>query len=160
MEYHYSYYVLTIVSIYDVALLLVNCIFRLGLKEKSCRNDIVRDNKWVETTKTKQRLIDLAEVIKQYRSARNLHVHRGNLPDIKEKTDDDFLDMIQLIDQAGKMSEPLVDYKIISDGYNLVSSGIIRKLNEELLELEKVIYDLFDSLLPIYIIERDNIAIE
>jgi hypothetical protein len=50
IEYHYSYYVVTLVSLTDIALVLTNAVFRLGNLERDCKPDLIARNRWVAQT--------------------------------------------------------------------------------------------------------------
>jgi hypothetical protein len=82
IEYHYSNYIITLVGLFDIALTLTNSVFRLGNRERDCKADLISMNSWVVKTPVKQAIKDLDDLIKPHRESRNLHVHRGTLPDI------------------------------------------------------------------------------
>jgi hypothetical protein len=50
IEYHYSYYIVTFVSLADIALVLTNSAFRLGNRERDCKPDTITRNWWVAQT--------------------------------------------------------------------------------------------------------------
>ncbi len=150
LEYHYSYFVITYVSLYEISLILVNSVYRLGIADRFCNNSTIRKNSWVKDTDVDNILKELDNIIQPYRHPRNLHVHRGELPDIKEKADYDFWDIIQLLEFSNQISEPIVERKILQDAYASQTFFLTRNLTKEIENVQDIVSKLLTSLLPIY----------
>src|SRR5262249_36553711 len=97
IEYHYTYYVVTFVSLFDIVLILTNTVFRLGNSELACKADLIMENQWVRQTPVKQALAHLDTLIKRHRQSRHLYVHRGRMPDIPFAIDSDERDLMKLV---------------------------------------------------------------
>lgn len=152
IEYHYSYFVITIVSLFDIALILTNSIFRLGNRERDCKPESIKMNSWVKQTPVKQALENLEQLIKPHKDGRNLYVHRGKTLDIASviKSDDlDLLKHLSFIQMRGFLV-PFVDREIIDLAYKGHVQKICKKLQEERDKVHDITWRLFDTLLPIY----------
>jgi hypothetical protein len=151
IEYHYSYYVITLVSLFDIALILTNSVFRLGNREQDCKAELIMMNRWVRQTSVKRALSDLNELIKPHRKTRNLHVHRGEVPDIASVMKSDELDWLNLCSILIQMQdEPNIDRRIIDNAYKGRMKELCEKLQAERDKIHDTIWRLFDGLLPIY----------
>lgn len=152
IEYHYSYYVINLVSLFDIALRLTNSVFRLGNRERDCKPELIKMNSWVEQTPVKQALENLEQLIKPHKNARNLHVHRGKVPDIASVMKSDDLDLLKHLSfiQMRGFSVPFIDREIIDLAYKGHVKKICKKLQEERDNVHDVTWRLFDTLLPIY----------
>jgi hypothetical protein len=143
--YHYSNYVLTTNSLYDIALILTNYVFRLGIPEKNCTNDVVKNNLWVDKAPVKRALERLEAQIQTYRNPRNLHLHRGQLPELEQ------LNMLDIMSLAQLESEkPLFPQRDLNRLYALATKEICKNLEDERLKITEAIWFLFDAFLPIY----------
>jgi HEPN superfamily protein len=150
IEYHYSYYVITFVSLFDMALILTNSVFRLGNRERDCKADLIMMNRWVRQTPVKQALADLDQLIKPYRESRNLHVHRGKVPDIVSIMKSDELDWLNLYGLIQTQDEQVIDRVIIDCAYKRNMEELCERLQEETGKIYDTIWRLFDGLLSIY----------
>ena len=149
IEYHYSYYLATLVSLFDMALILTNSVFRLGNRERDCKADLIMSNSWVRQTSVKKTLADLDQLIKPHREGRNLHLHRGQMPDIASTMELEELDLLRVYSFV-QMHEPIVDQEIIDWAYKGAIKEIIEKLQEERCNAHNIIWQFFDDLFPIY----------
>lgn len=150
IEYHYSYYVITLVSLSDIALILTNSVFRLGNRERDCKADFIKKNTWVKDTPVKQALEDLDQLIKPHREGRNLHVHRGQVQDIASLMESKELDMLKLFSFVQMHAEPIIDREIINWAYRGQVKKISGRLQEEREKIQDATWKLFDALLPVY----------
>lgn len=149
IEYHYSYYLATLVSLFDISLILTNFVFRLGNRERDCKYDLIKNNSWVRQTSVQKTLAELNQVIKPHRDGRNLHLHRGQMPDIATTMNLEELDMLKLFSLV-QMHEPIVDQEIIDWAYKGATKEIIERLQAERYNVHKVIWQFFDDLSPTY----------
>jgi hypothetical protein len=150
IEYHYSYYLVTFVSLFDIALILTNSVFRLGNRERDCKADLIMNNSWVRQTPVKQALADLDQLIKPHREGRNLHIHRGQMPDIALTMELEELDMLKLYSFVQMHGKPIIDQEIIDWAYKGATKEIIEKLHGERSNVHSIIWQFFDDLLPVY----------
>ncbi len=150
IEYHYSFYVITIMSVYDTALLLVNAAFRLGNPDRICRRNLIVENEWVKHSGVDGKLAALDDVVDPHRSERNLYVHRRMGPELAEAFSSELLDYLKLISFANGFGELIIDRPTLGIAFEIEIKNVIKKLNEEILRLEDAVRQLFDSLLPVY----------
>jgi hypothetical protein len=150
IEYHYAYYVVTLVSLADIALLLTNATFRLGNRERDCRPDLIVRNWWVAQTAAKDALEGLAKLIQPYKEGRNVHVHRGKLQPIAEVMNSKLLDHLKLLSFVERVGKPVVPSAILERGYRLEVPNISAALDRERAEVESRVAAVFDALFPVY----------
>lgn len=150
LEYHYSYFVVTYDSLFDIALILTNTVFQLGISEKDCKPRIIEDNAWVKQTSVKASLVALEKIASIYGKKRNLFVHRGDIPDVKSITESDMLDLLKVYSTVHQHSEPIVPLDLIDNVFKYEGKKIIAELDDDVIKAWKAVARLFDSLLPIY----------
>lgn len=149
LEYHYSYYLATIVSLFDIALILTNSVFRLGNRDRDCKPDLIMNNSWVTQTPVKKTLSDLDQLVKPHREGRNLHLHRGQMPDIASKMKLEELDLLKIYSLV-QMREPFIEQEFIDWGFKSATKEISQKLLEERHNVNNLIWRLLNDLYPIY----------
>jgi hypothetical protein len=150
IEYHYSYYVVTLVSLADIALVLTNSVFRLGNRERDCKPDLIARNWWVAQTPAKAALEDLATLIRPYREGRNLHVHRGRLQGIAKVMGSKLLDQLKLFSFVERVGKPVVASAVLEKGYSIEMPRISGRLEQERADVTARIVTVFDALYPVY----------
>jgi len=151
LEYHYSYFVVTYDSLFDITLILTNTVFQLGIPEKDCKAHIIKENEWVKHTSVKTALIGLEKITSAYSKLRNPLVHRGEIPDVKSITESDTIDLLKVYSTVHQHSEPIVPLDLIDNVFKHESKKIMAELDGDVVKAQKAIAQLFDSLLPIYI---------
>lgn len=144
IEYHYANYISNVVGLYDLALILTNSVFGLGIPDRECKDSTILRNRWVTGTPVKVALDALNARVRSYREPRNLHLHRGQLPVLGQI---DELKVFSFLQRAGK---PLEDPKLINSAYASVVKGIVTELRQEIGHIQSEILSLFDTLLKIY----------
>jgi hypothetical protein len=150
IEYHYSHYLITLVSVFDIALTLANTIFRLGNRERDCKKDLITKNSWVSRTPVASALDELDPLIKPYREGRNLHVHRGRVPKISSAMNSEYLDKLDLFSFVQICGKPVVDRSILQLAYKGQVKQICARLRKETDSIRDNVWQLFDKLAPIY----------
>lgn len=150
IEYNYSYYVVTVVSLADIALILTNSVFRLGLRERDCRQGSITGNWWVAQTPAKEALNNLARKIQPYREGRNLHVHHGRVQPIAEVMGSKLLDQLKLFSFVERVGKPVVPSEKLEKGYALEIPKIVARLEHERTEIKIRVVAVLDALFPIY----------
>jgi hypothetical protein len=150
IEYHYSYYVVTFVSLGDIALVLTNSVFRLGNRERDCKPDLITRNWWVAQTPAKSALEDLAKLIQPSKEGRNLHVHRGKPQPIAEVMGSKLLDQLKLFSFVERVGRPVVPSATLEKGYSVEIPKISGRLDRERAEVKVRLEAVFDALFPVY----------
>ncbi len=153
IEYHYSYYVLTLVSIADIATLLTNAVFRLGNRERDCKADIVIKNWWVTQTPAKGALEELSKLVNPHKAGRNIHVHRGELQSIAEVMGSEMLDRLELVSSAQRFGKPVADPVILDRAYEAEIQKIAGTLSQERSEICGSVVQLLDALFAVYAVK-------
>ncbi len=77
IRYHYSNHAATLLGIFDIALILTNNVFRLGLPERQCRSEIITQNCWVRSKGIDKILKKFDSAVEPLRESRHLYLHRG-----------------------------------------------------------------------------------
>jgi hypothetical protein len=77
IKYHYSNHAVILLGIFDLALILTNSVFRLGIPERQCRPEIVIENSWVRRRGIDKSLRELNSAVEHLREPRNVFIHRG-----------------------------------------------------------------------------------
>ena len=147
IEYHYCNHLVILYGIYDTSLILTNFVFRLGLKEKDCKESTIQMNAWVRNTPVKAALDGVSKVVEPHRDARNLYVHRGEIP-IIEGIDD--LKVFSLGVQFGKFADDPKLLKALRKDYVEQSKYVVKDMNTRLDAATAAVEKLFDALLPVY----------
>jgi hypothetical protein len=152
IHYHYSNYLINVVTIYDTTLILGNAVFFLGLPPKNCSEENVAKNSRVKLTNVKLAIDKIKEVTKSYREPRNLFVHRGILPNLGELDEYESLRFIhETQEELGIKADPLVPIWIVEHIYKDERRKFIHNLREETKKLANTVGEYFDALEPIYI---------
>jgi hypothetical protein len=152
MQYHYSNYLITVVSIYDTALLLTNAVFALGIKPRDCSNKTIVKNSRVSQTSVKNALNNLDNITKEFRQPRNLFVHRSIIPDLDSL---DHLESIRFIDEASESFDteqnPIMHPKIVEMLYKSERRKLVRGLQQQTKGITAEVHNLYTQLLPAYL---------
>ncbi len=157
VNYHYTNFLIMSVSLYDIALLLTNEIFMLGIEARFCNEKSVAKHKSVKGTSVKTSLDNLAQAVDEYRDPRHLFVHRGRTPSMG------FMDELETCDFLQKAEKELGIEQTVNDSINLLSNPIVlrdlykverRKLiaqiEQKTTALIELLFELFSSEEPIY----------
>lgn len=153
IDYHFSYYIITFVSFADMVLILTNTVFQLGLREKDCKPDIIKNNSWIKDTKVRKALDKIDEIVKPYREPRNIHVHRGEIPRIYEFCNSELYDTLKIISSTRTLIRDFLsksDNKILGFAFKIEIKKIITKLENDYIRLLSAIAYLFDELYKKY----------
>ncbi len=151
IEYHYSIHLLTIVSIMDLALILTNEVYRIGLREKDCNYDTILKNYWIKDSQVAIVLKDLDKKVQNYRNPRNTLVHHGESPKLNKILKSNLYDRLKLITFAQHYSEDYNPPINLDYVYSMEVRDLLRILQNECKSIEALILNLFDALLPVYI---------
>ena len=143
--YHYANFVVTFASAYDIALILTDYVFRLGIQYRQCKTETVRENMWVRATGAKPALVNIEKLIQPYAQPRHLHVHRGEVPDLE------CLDEVELISFVNLQTTPPPFHpQILKAAYRGITREIDATVGKDVLKLRLAIATLFNALLPVY----------
>lgn len=144
ITYHYSNYLMAVVSIYDTCLLLTNAVFALGLDPKECKKATVADNRKVRKSRVTEPLAKLNKTADKYRFPRNLLVHRSELPKLE------ILDLLEMISSLHRAGKPMMDNRTLDKLYSLARREITDALDGEISLITSTLSEFFDSLQPVY----------
>lgn len=153
IEYHFSYYTITFVSFVDIALILTNAVFQLGLREKDCKPDTIKNNSWIRGTSVKKALSNLEKIVKPYREPRNLHVHRGHTPKMDEFCNSELYDKLRFISSTKVLNGNFWskgDRQFLEAVFNIEIKKIIAAIENDFERLLKATAYLFDELYKKY----------
>jgi hypothetical protein len=150
LDHHYSSFVVTYVSLFDISLLLTNTIFQLGIPEEECKPNIIKENDWVKHTPVRSNLIELEKITSVYKKPRNLFVHRGEIPDIRSKNGSEILELLIIYQQVRREMDPILSDDQFENLFRFESKKLTLRLDDDLIKAQNSISFLFDSLLPIY----------
>jgi len=143
IQYHYHFYIVNVVGLYDIALKLTNAIFRLGVDEKQVNKSSVEDNLWVKQPGVSKLLRTLREATSQHRGPRRLFIHGGDLLKL------DALDRLDVICMANKLTDEY-SANAIKNLFEPDIDKLAGKMSNEISSLENIVINLFDKLLPVY----------
>lgn len=150
LEYHYSFFVISLSSLSDLALLLTNSTYRLGLRPRDCAANVIKENDWVRPTAVRRALDRLESCIRTYRELKNRQVHRGEVPDLADFTDSDSYDLLKILTLVGQHGDLSFPTNLLRAGYALEVSEMGSKLEAEIEKATAAVKELFDALLPTY----------
>ena len=151
IEYHYSHYVITLVSVFDICLVLTNSVFRLGNRDRDCKSDIIMKNDWVAQTPVVKALKKIYKEIRPHKENRNLHVHQGRIPKIARVMKSDTLDQLDMFSLVKMLGQPVVDGWLLKRAYAGQTKEICSRLDAETKTIKEAVWSFFDALQPTYI---------
>ena len=150
IEYHYSHYLITLVSLLDISLRLTNVVFCLGNRERDCKFDLITKNSWVARTPVAGVLGEINKCIYPHKEGRNNFVHCGQKPKIASVMKSEYLknlDRFSFIEMCGK---PVVDRKTLELAYKGQVKKISAKLQDETNFVFDAVWEFYNKLEPIY----------
>lgn len=150
IEYHYSFFAVTLVSMQDTALILVNAVFRLGNPDKSCRAGLIKKNEWVRNSGVNKSLDKLECIVSPHRPIRNSYVHRRMAPELYKIFGSNLLDHLKLHSFINFHHDPIVDKRLMDLAFKGETTKISERLGTEISKSKDAVWILFDSLFPIY----------
>ena len=149
MEYHYAAFAIGYSTCRDLALLLTNEVFRIGLPHRLCSMDAILHNYWVKSTDIPAALRVIAELTKRHQEVRNLHVHRGKAPDLSVLSPlgaFPMLSSVSLIEKVDPGSIEDSDRRFVEYMFRLTADQLAKSMQAEIAEMETALTDLFDRL--------------
>lgn len=150
LEYHYSFFVISLSSLSDLALQLTNSAFRLGLRPRDCTANVIKENNWVRPTAVRKALDRLEDAVKVYRQLKNKQVHHGEAPDLADFIHSDLYHRLKAISFLHMQGKTVVPEAMLKAAYRMELQGILSKLDGEIKAATAAIEEFFDALLPIY----------
>ncbi len=154
IQYHYSFFVTTLVSIPDLLFILVNAIFELGNPERHCKRDIILKNAWIRETEIPRKIHDLESIVKPYRKPRNLLIHRGRMPDLPCNSDNSLLDYLSFYNVPLKARSDFMSPELLRAAWEHERPKIRVCLLSEAERIDASVTSVFDALLPYYLTVR------
>lgn len=152
IRYHYSNHAVTLLGIFDIALILTNNVFRLGLPERQCRPETVTHNRWVRSRGIDKILQEFDSALEPLRGPRHMSIHRGYPRDSEPLW---YLRGFEILRSIDSPLEVDSSSKIISlsEVGTMYKAEILRIL-DELSEQEKPVFntckELLAALHPVY----------
>lgn len=155
IQYHYHMYIVSIISLYDIALKLVNAVFRLGLPEREAKASTVEENLWVKSTGVAESLKLLRRATAQHAKERHLFIHEGDLVKLDEIDEKKLheLYLLGLYCMALKKNVELpfpISVEMLKDLSKPALNDLLTKMSIEIASVETQIVSVFDRLLPVY----------
>ncbi len=153
LEYHISTFLITLVTIGDEAVLLVNEVVSLGIDPKHCRAVAVKSNKWVKDTPIPTRLDAIEKLIGPHKKTRNRLVHGGKVPSLNGLVRSSNLDQLKgfsLALQYRPESFPETMHAKLENAYVKALSQIDTALDKEVCELRTAVWRLLTELHKFY----------
>jgi len=150
LEYHYSHYEITIASLGDIALVLINAVFLLGNPEKLCTIDTITRNEHIINTPVLEIYKKIEKIIKPYRKRKNYYIHRGEPPALHYIFKSPFLIHLKLCSFLDSQGTEVVDKKIIDLWYRDEGRKICEELESRISEIKDSVWILFDRLFEVY----------
>ncbi|MDO9028651.1 MAG: Cthe_2314 family HEPN domain-containing protein [Candidatus Roizmanbacteria bacterium] len=150
IQYHYAFFISTVVSISDLALILVNYVFRLGNPPKHCRQEIILKNEWVRETEISKRFGELDKLIRPYREFRNQLLHRGRMPKLPNNSEDSLLDYISFYNVLLQSKPDVIPPELVNKAWQKERPQISKLLQVDIRKLNVSINAFFNELLPYY----------
>ncbi|MCO5052130.1 MAG: Cthe_2314 family HEPN domain-containing protein [Verrucomicrobiae bacterium] len=150
IEYHYSHYLITLVSLLDISLRLTNVVFCLGNRERDCKFELVTKNSWVARTPVAGALGEIKKLIYSHKEGRNNFVHCGQIPKIASMMKSEYLNNLDRFSFIEMCGEPVVDKKTLELAYKGQVKKISAKLKNETDSIFDAVWKLFNKLEPIY----------
>lgn len=145
IQYHYHVYIISIVSLYDIALKLTNAVFRLGLNEREAKVTTVEENLWVISAGVSKSLQSLRTMTARYSKARHLFIHEGDLVKLDE------LDEVEIFCMAYKRGITVpYSVNVFKTESKPIVDDLLNQMSKEINTLESKVIHLLDELLPIY----------
>lgn len=149
IEYQISIFLITLITVGDQVLHLVNAVFCLGLDPKHCRPEIIKKNRWVADTVIPKRLDAIKQTIEAHRQPRNILVHQGVFPSLNKLFKSDNLDQMKKISFALQYSPQSFSATMKSKLCRAYDKEVLRvgqTMDEEVFGLRTVLLELLDAL--------------
>jgi hypothetical protein len=142
----YSGHLLALVSAYDIGLVLVNDLMRLGLPAQRCSRETVGENRLVKATKIGAALKRLNAVGSKHAAVRNLFLNQGESARPEERLDSDdlrWLPAYELLEVGGAPSaRPQYTWSV----FRSERRRLLIEMAKDAEALDAAVVGLFDSL--------------
>jgi len=153
VHYHHSAYLITVIGIYDLALLIVNALLVLGIHPRKCNDKNVGNHPTVQKLKVNSHIEKLRETTKEHREPRNLLVHHGSLPKIEMLDRMETERFIKATAESLGISErvkPFIHPVIAESIYQDERRKLVKSISARTVLIVNDLYELFNMLHPIY----------
>jgi hypothetical protein len=147
--------IIRVQSIYDRVLILINKILNLGISNDSIGHNQLVTNAHVKKFNLEEKLKSINKACNEYRLARNTIIHH-------DRYSEDQLDRLTLIIKADQLARE-------NQQNGIISSEELRELTEDVLgtkreelskyldKIEQKLFELYDSILPIYDYQKNKL---
>jgi len=146
IDYHFLYYMFSVVSLFDCILILTNAVFRIGLKDQDCKRNAIIKNYWVRKIGFDLTLKEFESISRRYKETRDLHLHRGKGKNIADFTQNDNLTFLNITSFLQLYGDKILPQNSIDLGYEIEVSDIIQLIETEVTEINNVIDKIFSVL--------------
>jgi len=150
IKYHYSNHAVILLGIFDLALILTNNVFKLGIPERQCRSEIIIQNSWIHSRGIDKILQELNSAVEPLRQPRNIFIHRGYPRDSEPLSDLTGLEIFLKADNSSIIIPPSRVKPVYERVFKKERSRIIRELGEQEDLVTKPLMKLLDKLHPVY----------
>lgn len=153
LDYHFQFYLVSVCSLDDLALLTINNILKLGIKDNNCRRESVIENSWVSEP-VKDAYKRISGCIECFKKLRNTFIHHGENPMENQETrrligSDDF-SLIMLALEGMEDINKLDDSNIYDMFFSIEAGKLLVHIKETTGKLADLFIKLFDELCPVY----------
>ena len=155
-QYHYAFFVSTVVSIPDLLLMLINSVFALGNPERYCKRDIILKNKWIRDTELPGRFKELENVVHPYRESRNRLIHRGRMPNLPTNSEDSLLDYLSFFNVLLQAKMDIISPELIHEAWQNELPKLTIHLASKVEEINSSVVSVLDALLLHYSAIREQ----
>lgn len=146
IKYHYSNHAVTLLGVFDIALILTNNVFRLGHSEKQCRPELIMQNSWIRMMRFDKILRQLDSAVEPSRKPRHLFIHRGYLRGSECLW---YLTGVEkFLSTAGSSSR--IPFPLVASMYKAEVSRILDELRQQEEDAFKASMELLTGLYPVY----------
>ncbi|MBT4480244.1 MAG: hypothetical protein HOC69_04315 [Candidatus Marinimicrobia bacterium] len=166
INYHFGYYRIGIVSVYDVALQIVNAVIRLGIPNKEVNRRAVMNNLLIKDLKLDAFLKDIDKVVAVYRGERNRQIHQGVGNSISAYFQNTAVSSLSIIESISPIAPQLFDFDKVNieelrlEAIELAQTRMLlecESLAISLVQLLDILYDQYLSrLVPITLNSKVN----
>jgi hypothetical protein len=149
LEYQYTMHLVTVGGSVDRCLQVVNAVMNLGVPARKCTERVLLEHSSVKGTKVANALRGLLKETKATRELRNLDVHRKDLPPFYKIVGFEEYDWLPALAMTAKHNDKIIELKVLNRMFRYSGQVLAVKMQKERTRLKRVIWRLFDVLVPI-----------
>jgi len=154
INYHFLYYIFSVVSLFDCILILTNAVFRIGLRDRDCKRNAIIKNYWVRRIEFDLTLKKFEPISDKYKGIRNMQLHRGKGKNVADIAKSDTLALLNRASFLQLHGDKIFPQNIIDLRYKGEVNDIIKLIDTEVKEINDLINKIFSNLHIQYIKQR------